>query len=426
MTHIIRILSLCLLFIGVGVARGWAQTDSDDYDPTNPAEPMVVDYCRVIVEANPAEGAYVSGGGKYRMGGSTSYVYISTSARNTDDWNYNFLYWTLNGEPVSTNRNFYYTLQKGVQHFVAHYEKREVIYDPTNPAEPSGQLVHRKYRLYLESTLPDACAFNIASGERQAEGSTIYLRIYPNADYKFEGWRIDGTIVSTSPTLYYTMPNHEVHIEAVLTETPYAPANPNEPSSGGGNIDTGGDEGGDIHPVHERQLITLSFGIPGISVDKTRVVFNNAQTLLYDSNCDAAKFFSGSANYQIYTVGEDALRYQINERPIDNGRVTLGVMAKTSGTVQIAADRLDCQDAVLIDKFLGIEHSLAAGPYIFETTAGTFEDRFELVVPAMVCDDDANGDGRVSIVDVAILVSRLWMSATPADVQRAADKVLEK
>lgn len=428
MTRLIRILSLCLLLIGVGAARGWAQTDPDEYNPANPAEPQVIDFCKIIVEADPEEGAYVSGGGKYKMGGSTTRVQITTSARNTDDWTYTFKYWTLNGEKVSENRSFYYTLQKGEQHFVAHYEKAEVIYDPTNPAEPSGATVKRKYYLYLEPTSEGACSFNIASGEKHVEGTSLYLRVYPNADFRFEGWRIDGEIVSTSTSFYYTMPSRETHIEAVLTEIPYDPTNPIEPPSGGGEgIDTGGEDGGNVEtPEPVRQLITLNFGAVGGATDKTRIVFNDVKSLDYESDCDAAKFISENAPYQVYTMNAGDVMYQINERPTDNGRVKIGYKAASAGTVQFTAARLDNEEAILKDCLLGVEHPLAAGPYVFDTEAGTFDDRFELVVPAIVCIGDANGDGKVTIVDVTILISHLGDSATLEDVNTAVKAILMK
>lgn len=428
MTRIIRILSLCLLLIGVGAARGWSQTDPDEYNPANPAEPQVIDFCKIIVEADPAEGAYVSGGGKYRMGGSTSRVQITASARNTDDWTYTFKYWTLNGEKVSENRSFYYTLQKGEQHFVAHYEKTEVIYDPTSPAEPSGATVKRKYRLFLEPTLEGACSFNIASGEKQVEGTSIYLRVYPNAYYRFEGWRVDGEIVSTSTSFNYTMPSHETHIEAVLTEIPYDPTNPIEPPSGGGEgVDTGGGTGGDVEtPEAARQFITLTFGAVGGAADKTRIVFNADKSLDYESDCDAAKFLSESAACQVYTMNGDDVVYQINERPIADGRVLIGYRAATEGKVQIAAARLDNEEAILRDKLLGTEHALAAGPYIFETEAGTFNDRFELIVPGSVCIGDADGNGVVTIRDVVIHISHLGTSASLNDVNTTVNVLLKK
>ena len=108
----------------------------DTFDPQNPAEPSAVDICRIKVSANPAEGAYVSGGGRYIVNGSP--VYISTNACNTEDYTYTFKYWTQNGEITSYSQYFYFYPTKGDVEFVAHYEKAEVVFDPSNPAEPSS------------------------------------------------------------------------------------------------------------------------------------------------------------------------------------------------------------------------------------------------------------------------------------------------
>ena len=47
----------------------------DNYDPQNPEEPSAVDICRIKVSADPAEGAYVSGGGKYKVNGNSIWIY---------------------------------------------------------------------------------------------------------------------------------------------------------------------------------------------------------------------------------------------------------------------------------------------------------------------------------------------------------------
>lgn len=207
----------------------WAQSD---YNPPNPGEPNVIETCKITVSADPAEAAYVSGGGKYNVTGGR--VYISSSTRNTEDYTYQFQYWTLNGEIYSYSRSFYYYCNKaGEMNFVAHYTKNAVVYDPNNPAEPSGTNVKRKYFLYLQPSIEGSCSFNRESGVKYAEGSSVYLRVYPNAYYKFEGWRVNGLIISTSTSFYYTIPNAHTTIEAVMSEIPYDPANPMEPSGTG-------------------------------------------------------------------------------------------------------------------------------------------------------------------------------------------------
>lgn len=234
---------LCCLLIGGGTAEVSAQ---GDYDPVNPPEPSTVDYCKIRVKADPEEGAYVSGGGIYKVA-STGSVYISTSARNTDDYTYTFRYWSLDGVKYTESRNFYVKVAKGTMNFVAHYDKQAVVFDPKNPAEPSASNIKRKYMLTLSSSIEGGCSFNISSGDRHAEGESVYLRVYPSADYKFDGWMVNGKIVSHSAWFYYTMPSANTTIEAVLTEVPYDPANPGDPQGNGNNVDNGTNIPGDAN-----------------------------------------------------------------------------------------------------------------------------------------------------------------------------------
>lgn len=381
-----------------------------DYDPTNPPEPNVIDFCRINVSADPIEGAYVSGSGKYKATGGN--VYISTSAKNTEDYTYVFKNWSLNGEYYTSNRDFYYKTQKGEMNFVAHYEKQEVVYDPSNPREPSASTVKRKYMLYITSNIENSCTFNIESGEKQVEGTSIYLRVYPSAYYRFDGWVINGETVSTSNYYYLTMPSENTIVEAMLTELPYDPESPiDPPSSGQGNID---------NTDPSRQFVILTVGTEdNKEIDKTRVVINESKSISYESDCDASKFLSSDAQCQIYTIN-DGVRYQINERPADDGHITVGFVAKAEGTYTISASRMDC-DAILYDKILKTEHNLLLGGYTFTSAAGTIESRFEVIVPTKIILGDANGDRKVSISDFSAIVSYI-MEATPVNfVARAAD-----
>lgn len=391
----ILFLSLCCLLFGGSTLEVFAQ--DGDYNPPNPAEPAVINYCKINVNASYPEGAYVSGGGKYKVSNGGR-VYISTSARNTEDYTYQFQYWTLNGVQYTTSQNFYYTVQKGEMNFEAHYLKKEVVYDPSNPAEPSGSTVKRKYYLFLNSNIDNSCSFNVESGIKREEGASVYLRVYPNAYYKFEGWKVNGSIISTSTSFYYTMPSAATTIEAVLSEIPYDPESPiDPPSTGSGDVD---------NTDGTRKLVTLTIGpSEGHDADRTRVVFNDEKSLGYESDCDASKFISDDATYQIYSMDESTVKYQINERPYDKGIVLLGIIVKTAGSVTISTSRLDCEDAILVDKVLHVEHQLATGGYTFTSAAGTFESRFELKIPGDVLLGDVNNDGTINILDVLATLS---------------------
>lgn len=216
----------CLLWVGSAMSVA-AQTD-DDFDPSTPAEPGVITICYLTVTADPAEGATVNGGGRYKVTGGS--VYISTSAVNTDDYTYTFQYWTLDGVKYSTSRNFYYTPTEGTHALVAHYEKNEVIFDPATPGEPSA--ITTKHYLYLNSNVSGACSFNIASGNKYEEGSSVTVRAYYTSSlYHFDGWSINGKIVSTSNGYTITMPTENVTLTAMFTEAEWDPDVPIEPGS---------------------------------------------------------------------------------------------------------------------------------------------------------------------------------------------------
>ena len=126
---------------------------------------------------------------------------------------------------------------------------------------------------------------------------------------------------------------------------------------------------------NERLLINLTIS-DGTTTDRTRVVFNEKQSLAYETACDASKFETNGV-VQIYTIGNDGTHYAINERPADNGRVVVGYTVPASGLFTIEAERMDVQ-VVLVDTKNGITHDLNEGAYTFSSNAGTFNERFEI------------------------------------------------
>ena len=127
----------------------------------------------------------------------------------------------------------------------------------------------------------------------------------------------------------------------------------------------------------ERLLINLVLG-NGTSDDRTRIVFNERQSLAYETACDATKFETAGVA-QLYTIGSDKVHYAINERPADNGVVMLGYTAPVAGFYTIEAQRMDAEVFVK-DYKTGTLHNLKDGAYSFGTDAGTFNDRFEILL----------------------------------------------
>ncbi len=127
-----------------------------------------------------------------------------------------------------------------------------------------------------------------------------------------------------------------------------------------------------------RQLINLTMS-DGKTEDKTRVVFNNEQQMAYEIGCDVVKMASLENTFQLYTVDNDGTKYAINERPVEDGCVQMGISIAKAGDYTIEAQRMDAH-MHLVDNLLGITHDLNLGDYRFSSEAGNFAGRFTLVM----------------------------------------------
>lgn len=127
-----------------------------------------------------------------------------------------------------------------------------------------------------------------------------------------------------------------------------------------------------------------------INVTNTAGAFNQAvigytadATNGYDNGIDGISIADGSMN--LYTKADDMLltiqgRPQFNEQDV----VALGFKTEAEGTFEIALDHFDGlflseQAVYLHDNVTGEYQNLKDGSYTFTTTAGTFENRFEIV-----------------------------------------------
>lgn len=137
----------------------------------------------------------------------------------------------------------------------------------------------------------------------------------------------------------------------------------------------------------ERLLVNLAI-TDGKNADKTRVVFNQAKSNKYEMDCDAAKFESAVSAVQLYSVEAQGGKMAINERP--SGSVQLGFSAKAAGDYTISAERMD-QPVLLKDNLMNITYDLSNGDYSFSSEAGTFDNRFMLLIDG----------GATGIADIA-------------------------
>lgn len=115
-----------------------------------------------------------------------------------------------------------------------------------------------------------------------------------------------------------------------------------------------------------------------VSADRTRIVLNPKKSICYETDCDAAKFIADKLP-QIYSLDNEGCAYAINERPVENGVVSIAVQAPEEGLFTISASRLDGA-ARLLDLETGTEADLAKGGYTFAAKAMTYTNRFQLIL----------------------------------------------
>ena len=127
----------------------------------------------ITVAANPVEGGTVSGGG-------TGEEAIAISAVANDG--YQFLYWTVNGNIVSYNAN-YNDFSEGDKEYVANFR---LI--PTYNVSVD-----------VNDIIMGIATLNGSSSDIQTlEGTTVTLSAAANDGYKFAGWKLNGSLVSSS------------------------------------------------------------------------------------------------------------------------------------------------------------------------------------------------------------------------------------
>lgn len=133
--------------------------------------------------------------------------------------------------------------------------------------------------------------------------------------------------------------------------------------------------------------------------DRTRVVFNDAASVAYEMNCDAAKFAGTERNIpQIFTIA-DKTRFAINERPFANGDVALGIYCGIDGEFTISLDNTSNCKVILEDKLENKYVELTSeNAYTFSAIAGEDLTRFvlhfvtETTGVDNICLDNANGE----------------------------------
>ncbi len=188
------ILTLLAMLLSM-VARG------QDFNPDSPPEPGA--RYKLTVKAQPVEAATVSGGGLYAVNANVS---VKAVARNA---NWRFKNWTdAEGKVVNTSSSFTHRKLNSAETLTANYEYQKtsrltVAYDPSS--------------------------IRASEVKEYAVGVTYSYTASTYSDYTFVNWTTsDGTVISTTRAVSYTVTENDETITAHYRFTPGSPAEPNE------------------------------------------------------------------------------------------------------------------------------------------------------------------------------------------------------
>ena len=239
----IRYLSLLMLLFSSIALWGNSAPPSSPYMRTQDGETLLT------VVADPPEGGTVSGGGSYVAG-------TQVNLRATANTNFQFVNWTLNGEEISTERNFTYTKKDADETLIAHF-----VYNPKDPNEPTEPV--KQTRLDVVADPMDGGS--VSGGGKFATGAQVSLKASPNTGFVFVNWTRKGEKVSTERNFTYSKEDGD---ETLIAHFAYQPGNPNEPNEP------------DIKPVAKKYKLTVVSEEGGTNVSGSGEYVSGTQVTL--------------------------------------------------------------------------------------------------------------------------------------------------
>jgi formylglycine-generating enzyme required for sulfatase activity len=134
----------------------------------------------ITVNASPANGGTVGGGGAFAAGSTNTVTATATNG-------YTFAYWTINGSVISTSSNYTFVVNGNytvAANFVLPYYTLSVSASPSAGGTVTGG-----------GTFPS--------------GTLVTNTAAPNAGYLFSNWTAAGSVVSTTTTYIFALTNNE-------------------------------------------------------------------------------------------------------------------------------------------------------------------------------------------------------------------------
>lgn len=173
-------------------------------DPSNQVTVQVYNPSYTInAMANPSNGGSISGSGTYEVGQTCTL----TATSNTGHY---FVNWTENGQTVSSNANYSFTVT-GNRNLVANFMAESYTITTSSTPNNSG---------------------STTGGGTYTYGQTCTLHAVPNTGYSFLKWTKNGAQVSTNPNYSFTITESASYVAQFIIQSYNVTVNAN-PTEGG-------------------------------------------------------------------------------------------------------------------------------------------------------------------------------------------------
>ena len=241
----------------------------------------------ITVSANPSNGGNVTGGGSYQEGESCTVV-------ATPNANYTFTNWTENDNVVSTNASYTFTVNAN-RTLVANFTYVPPTYTISVSANPNN-------------------GGNVTGGGSYQEGESCTVVATPNANYTFNNWTENGSVVSTNASYTFTVNANRTLVANFTYVTPTYTISVSANPTNGGNV-TGG------NTYQQGQSCTV------VATPNANYTFNNWTENGNVVSTNASYTFTVNTNRTLvanFTYVPPTYTITVSANPTNGGNVTGG------------------------------------------------------------------------------------------------------
>lgn len=279
-------------------------------DPDEPDPPTPVTTYTVNINASPAAGGTVSGGGTYQSGASATVRAVANSG-------YTFKGWTKGDTQISTDASYTFSVTEDTS--------LTAVFEADIPAPTPT------YRISVSAMTGGT----VSGGGTYQSGASVTVTATPSNNYQFVEWRESGNQVSTSASYMFSATTNRT-LMAVFerTETPPTPsytvnvsADPAASGSvsGGGSFQRGASATISATPNDGYRFVCWRENGEAVS-------FNSSYTFSVSGNTTLTAVFEANT-----PTPSTSYRVSVQASPAEGGAVTGGDTYQSGDTVTIAA-----------------------------------------------------------------------------------------